>query len=251
MKLLIPLLILFIFGNSHINKDETRILKSKESYILKVDNKDKQSFGYMHYEDDMDVCIGSIFVDNNMIYFSDLYHKDIKAFDIIKGKLISSDYKFVWVKDFLVHKNKVYVLDYDNYIKVLDSNLVLQKEKYKIGEDSQYFIRRKNKNLILKSNYRQFQDSIIYKAYDFQSIIHKNHKCIKFKDANFPDRVCYYYKEKMIANKRYLNVEGNYYEISYSFENIDYNAYNIFVENDRIVFAFISKEKVQVDVLHY
>jgi hypothetical protein len=173
------------------------LLKSQEIKLYKyqINNANKDSFGYVFYENDAPLGIKSLTLDNNdNIYFLDAFHLNIKRLDMHTGLLSTININnlkhektnltdiYIWDKNlFIMTEFGAYC--FDNEYKTI-SNFVLPDTFLSLG-----VIFEKNKN-----------DSLYFYIYD--SRIDKDNIEVKY--------IVFYQKNFSILNQK-INFE-NYYK---------------------------------------
>lgn len=241
-----------IFSSCNANQDFKK-LKGVEKYILDINNLDNKSIGYKHFEMDMDIGVNSMFVFKNIIYLPDLYHKNIKAFNIETGKLSASEELFSWFTDIVVFNQKLFVVSEYDGLKILDLNLNIEGESFSLPKGYKYFAKYNEDLFIVNTSIvERYEGKVAYECYNLNSVMKNKVDKINLLSDILPERVGYYDKELRIENILYLQVEELYYEIPYSLEKIkEYDAFNIFVESQQITYYYIDKNHLKIEVFKY
>lgn len=233
--------------------DKIKSLKTTSEFTLNVDNLDINAVGYKHFEEDMDVGVNSMFVFNNTIYLPDVFHKNIKAFNIETKRLKVSEELTAWITDIMIYNQKVLVVSDYNGLSLLDLDLNINEKSIQLPKGYKYFIKYDEEFFIVNySVVKRSEGRVFYECYKLDSLL--THKIDKVNLASevLPDRVCFFDNEKQIEEKLYLEVGNSFYEIPHSLKRIkEYDAFNIFVEDKQITYYYIDEKELEIKVFTY
>lgn len=119
---MIAIIITSIFFNLY-SCQET--IHNYKKYSYRVNNENKNSFGYKDYHD-LDVGPTSIILDSIFVYIVDQYHSNIKRINLNTGEIKTShklgSIPMAWLRDIAIFNNRLYITT------DLDSIYVLSKE---------------------------------------------------------------------------------------------------------------------------
>lgn len=172
--------------------DKIKSLKTTSEFTLNVDNLDINAVGYKHFEEDMDVGVNSMFVFNNTIYLPDVFHKNIKAFNIETKRLKVSEELTAWITDIMIYNQKVLVVSDYNGLSLLDLDLNINEKSIQLPKGYKYFIKYDEEFFIVNySVVKRSEGRVFYECYKLDSLL--THKIDKVNLASevLPDRVCF------------------------------------------------------------
>ncbi len=253
MKVLIYLVFLISMAFGCKANDTFRELKSTQTYKIKIDNSNIESIGYKSYIDDMDIGVNSICKSDSLIYISDPYHNNIKAININTGIINTSQELFPWITDIFVYEDKICVVSEYDGLKVLNNDLTINQH-INLPKGYKYFISFQNKMYLINATVFKTQESeTTYQTFELKTIV-KNavvrETYLPFK--SLPAKFGYFNDDKELNGKIYLEIGNTYYEIPNKLKQIeDYEAYNIFVDKDEIVYYYPEKNELIIYIYKY
>jgi hypothetical protein len=249
----ILLILIPSFLSCNASEDLKRI-KSTKLYSFQIDNDDKTAFGYRHYEDDMDVGVNSMFVFKDIIYFPDRYHKNIKSFNLNTEEITTSIDVSSWITDLFVYDRMVIVVSEYDSIKVLREDLSSIEKSIQIPKGHKYFIEYNGEIFIVNlSVFKRKEEKIEYECYSVSSLMNNGKNEISLLSFNtLPARINFFDSECEINEELCLKVENQYYQLPHRLKKIkEFDAFNIFVEKQRISNYYINDSIFEVEVSNY
>lgn len=228
-------------------------LKSTKTYKIKIDNSNKESIGYKSYEDDMDIGVNSIYKSGSIIYLTDPYHNNIKTLNINTGDINTSQELFPWITDIFVYKDRVCVLSEYDGLKILNNNLITI-QNIKMPKGYKYFISFQGKIYIINATvFNKSAEETTYQAFELKPIIENEEiEDIYLPFKSLPMKFGYFNKQIKLNGKTYLEVNEDYYEIPRELKQIEnFDAYNVFVDKNQIVYYYFNEKKLILEVFKY
>jgi hypothetical protein len=117
------------------NAPDTLCLVCEIVKTYHYNNIKSSEFGIERFEHDLPVGPTNIIMNNNYVYIIDQFHNNLKRIDLISDQIISSkplSTENIWLLDFGIYKDKIYVSSELDSLYVFDQrlNLILKKKVF-------------------------------------------------------------------------------------------------------------------------
>ena len=116
-----------------IPSQDTLILKTKSTFTFNYDLNDYNGFGIQFFDHDLPVGPQDVLIADTLIYILDRYHNNIKKVDcqgnILSASIPLSD-KNIWLKQFEILKENIFVISELDSLYIFSKNLELLDRKY-------------------------------------------------------------------------------------------------------------------------
>lgn len=255
----------YLSNQDSLINDNIRRITNQLFFKFNVNNENHRDFGFGFVEDDHSISIDNVLIVNDKVFFIDLYHANLKRLNLQNGELFFSE-KLELDKEYLsslaFFNGLLYVFTTGNtYFKLdLDLNIIEQislpdynfrKEIYKQVSDTLFLLRPVSDV--------KYIDKLGYELYILS--INKQEICspIRVLTSNYSPDYFYthirgkFYEVFKIKDTYILQCNDTKYELISNIPNTwdYYDAQNIDIDYNKIVYFSVNPNEIYITVLQY
>jgi hypothetical protein len=223
------------------SNNEKRISTFCQEYSFAFDSLSVNSFAKKYYSGDLPISPSSITILGNNIYIVDVYHNNVKRFNLESKNLYSSlpiSEKRIWLYDIIAFNDKIYVTSETDSIYIFSPELILLNKLFL----------NKGKGLFFKS----YDDSLIV------SYSADKHKFVTLNKKGEVVNISYGYRNKSnLAHGKYCERKNKSYHVNTSLglvqleKEYEFEGINLDYDNSKLVFFNTDSNNLYLYICYY